>query len=134
MASSNQTKLKAMTNQHPLTDEKVSDLIEPICGWAHAASMSDYDRILHGTEFDMEADRVFITEEIEIATKIVRDAYDLGREEGHVEMLEAVSRWTKRHAWSYMEQCQYEDDHEFNDSKFIANLKKAMHPMRTHDD
>ena len=94
-----------MTDQHPLTDEMMDKIHGDEPGYSNP-----YD------EDDMRA------------------AYDLGREEGHVEMLEAVSRWTKRHAWSYMEQCQYEDDHEFNDSKFIANLKKAMHPMRTTDD
>ena len=59
----------------------------------------------------------------------MRAAYDKGREEGHAEMLEAISRWTKKHAWSYMEECRYTDDHEFNASKFVAHLRKAMHPM-----
>jgi hypothetical protein len=93
--------------KHPLTDEIIEEIAE---------------------------DMFYYDYSIPIFRQDMRAAYDKGREEGHVEMLEAVSRWTKRHAWSYMEQCQYEDDHEFNDSKFIANLKKAMHPMRTHDD
>ena len=67
--------------EHPLTDEKVYGLIQPICEWAYEASMPEYDKILHGTKFDMEADRECITKEVEIATKIVRDAYDLGRDE-----------------------------------------------------
>jgi len=88
-----------MSNQHPLTDDTIRYVKKLGC---HDLGTWIY------TENDLRA------------------AYDLGREKGHAEMLEAVSRWTKRHAWSYMEQCQYEDDHEFNDSKFIAHLKQAL--------
>ena len=128
MASSNQTKLKAMTNQHPLTDEKVSGLIQPICEWAYEASMPEYDRILYGSAFDMESDRAAITEEIEIATKIVRDTYDLGRDA----QLEQVIEWLKDHldAMSYV----WADDVTawgIDVESVIVDLKKAMRPTTT---
>jgi hypothetical protein len=91
---------------HPLTDEIIEEIAEDVFYY-------DYS--------------------IPIFRQDMRAAYDLGREEGHVEMLEAVSRWTKKHAWSYMEECQYENDHEFNDSRFLANLKKAMWPTTTQE-
>jgi hypothetical protein len=133
--------------EHPLTDEMVSDLIQPICEWAYSASMSDYDRILHGTEFDMEADRAQITEEIEIATKIVRDAYDLGRDA----QLEQVIEWLKVNLWVYLVlYCSAPMNHDFykgytylydnfpnvyiKEDELLEDLREAMRPTNTQEE
>ena len=115
--------------EHPLTDEKVYGRIQPICEWAYSASMSDYDRILHGTEFDMEADRVFITEEIEITTKIVRDAYDLGRDA----QLEQVIEWLRKNLGE-----RYIDDGDILApwiyvESVVIDLKQAMRPTQENN-
>jgi len=113
---------------HPLTDEKVSDLIQPICEWAYEASRSGYDETKAGyTEFDMEADRAAITDEIEIATKIVRDAYDLGRNK----QLEQVIEWLKINTGDYV--CEEYYGTYFLTEDFLDDLKKAMRPTTTQE-
>jgi hypothetical protein len=72
--------------------------------------------------------------EYKTCPEAMRDAYDMGREKGHDEMLNEVISWIKKNSWTFVEVIPFTEDHEFNHSKFAAHLRKAMHPFPQEDD
>ena len=74
--------------------------------------------------------------EYKTCEEAMRDAYDMGREKGHDEMLNEVISWIKKNSWTFVEVIPFteDEDHEFNHSKFAAHLRKAMHPFPQEDD
>ncbi len=69
--------------------------------------------------------------EYKTCPEAMRDAYDMGREKGHGEMLNEVISWIKANSYKYVEVIPFteDEDHEFNHSKFAAHLRKAMYPF-----
>ena len=71
--------------------------------------------------------------EYKTCPEAMRDAYDMGREKGHNEMLNEVISWIKKNSWTFVEVIPFTEDHEFNHSKFAAHLRKAMYPFPQED-
>ena len=73
--------------------------------------------------------------EYKTCPEAMRDAYDMGREKGHKEMLNEVISWIKENSWTFVEVIPFteDEDHEFNHSKFAAHLRKAMYPFPQED-
>ena len=73
----------------------------------------------------------FLMPESKTWEEAMRDAYDMGREKGHNEMLNEVISWIKENSWRFVEVIPFteDEDHEFNHSKFAAHLRKAMYPF-----
>jgi len=79
--------------------------------------------------------------EYKTCEEAMRDAYDMGREKGHNEMLNEVISWIKENSWKFVEVIPFtedelileDEDHEFNHSKFAAHLRKAMYPFPQED-